>query len=211
MNQQALGLIETFGLVAAIEAADAAVKAANVLLLGYEKTRGGGMVLVKIRGDVGAVQAAVDAAVVAAERVSKVVSHHVIPRPHEGMDPMIANIDRPAPQPPPGPPPPRGPVPSAPAAPPAPASVEVLPVVKESVAPAVTISREPVAAESGVLPVTPAEPAPGRTPTLEPLPVALTRLEDEAVDDDCCNLCGDPACPRRKGQPRRMCMHYAAG
>ena len=93
MNQ-ALGLIETVGLVAAIEAADTAVKAANVVLLGYEKTRGNGMITVKITGDVGAVKAAVTAAVMAANRVNEVYSYHVIPRPHAEIDPLIARIDR---------------------------------------------------------------------------------------------------------------------
>ena len=77
----ALGMIETKGLVAAIEAADAMVKAANVTLIGKEHI-GGGLVTVMVRGDVGAVKAATDAGAVAAERVGEVVSVHVIPRPH---------------------------------------------------------------------------------------------------------------------------------
>ena len=77
----ALGMIETKGLVAAIEAADAMVKAANVTLVGKEHI-GGGLVTVMVRGDVGAVKAATDAGAVAAERVGEVVSVHVIARPH---------------------------------------------------------------------------------------------------------------------------------
>ena len=77
----ALGMIETKGLVGAIEAADAMVKAANVKVVGYEKV-GSGLVTVLIRGDVGAVKAATDAGAAAAERVGEVVSVHVIPRPH---------------------------------------------------------------------------------------------------------------------------------
>ena len=77
----ALGMIETKGLVAAIEAADAMVKAANVTLVGKEHI-GGGLVTVMVRGDVGAVKAATDAGAAAAERVGEVVSVHVIPRPH---------------------------------------------------------------------------------------------------------------------------------
>ena len=92
--KQALGLIETVGLAAAIEAADTAVKAANVKLLGYEKTRGNGMITVKITGDVGAVKAAVTAGVMAANRVNEVYSYHVIPRPHAEIDELIAKIDR---------------------------------------------------------------------------------------------------------------------
>jgi ethanolamine utilization protein EutM len=80
-NGEALGMIETHGLVAAIEAADAMVKAANVELIGSEKI-GSGLVTVMVRGDVGAVKAATDAGAQAAKRVGEVVSVHVIPRPH---------------------------------------------------------------------------------------------------------------------------------
>ena len=77
----ALGMVETKGLVGAIEAADAMVKAANVTLIGKE-TIGGGYVTVMVRGDVGAVKAATDAGAAAAKRVGELVSVHVIPRPH---------------------------------------------------------------------------------------------------------------------------------
>ena len=80
MVQEALGMIETVGLVGAIEASDAMVKAANVYHVGYEKT-GGGLVSVHVRGDVGAVKAAVDAGAAAARRVGELVAAHVIPRP----------------------------------------------------------------------------------------------------------------------------------
>ena len=81
MISDALGMVETKGLVSAIEAADAMVKAANVNLVGYEKI-GSGLVTVMVRGDVGAVKAAVEAGAVAARAVGEVVSLHVIPRPH---------------------------------------------------------------------------------------------------------------------------------
>lgn len=84
----ALGLIETKGLVGAIEAADAMTKAANVVLIGYEKI-GSGLVTVMVRGDVGAVKAAVDAGTSAANRVGEVVSTHVIPRPHGDVEKII--------------------------------------------------------------------------------------------------------------------------
>ena len=80
MSQEALGLVETRGLVGAIEAADAMAKAANVSLVGYEKI-GSGLVTVMVRGDVGAVKAATDAGAAAAPKVGEVVSVHVIPRP----------------------------------------------------------------------------------------------------------------------------------
>ena len=78
---EALGMVETKGLVAMVEAADAMVKSANVKLVGMEKI-GSGLVTVMVRGDVGAVKAATDAGAAAAKRVGEVVSVHVIPRPH---------------------------------------------------------------------------------------------------------------------------------
>lgn len=77
----AIGMIETKGLVASIEAADAMVKAANVTLIGKEKV-GGGLITILIRGDVGAVKAATEAGAEAAKRVGELISVHVIPRPH---------------------------------------------------------------------------------------------------------------------------------
>jgi len=90
--QQALGLIETRGLVPAIEAADAMVKAAKVKFLSRQKVKGG-LVAIMVAGDVGAVKAAVDAGTAAGKRVGTVVSSHVIPRPHNDIDAMIP--DRP--------------------------------------------------------------------------------------------------------------------
>ena len=81
----ALGTIETKGLVAAVEAADAMVKAANVTLVGKELV-GGGLVTVMVRGDVGAVKAATDAGAAAADRVGELISVHVIPRPHSEVE-----------------------------------------------------------------------------------------------------------------------------
>jgi ethanolamine utilization protein EutM len=86
--QQALGMIETRGLVGAIEAADAMVKAARVRFLGRQKVKGG-LVAVMVAGDVGAVKAAVDAGAAAGKRLGTVVSAHVIPRPHNDIDGMI--------------------------------------------------------------------------------------------------------------------------
>lgn len=91
----ALGMIETKGLVGAVEAADAMLKAANVTLVGKEKV-GGGLVTVLVRGDVGAVKAATDAGAAAAERVGELVSIHVIPRPHgevESILPTVHSVD----------------------------------------------------------------------------------------------------------------------
>ena len=92
MNSEALGMIETKGLVGSIEAADAMVKAANVTLIGKEKI-GSGLVTVMVRGDVGAVKAAVDAGAAAADKVGQIVSVHVIPRPHEEVEGILPTLD----------------------------------------------------------------------------------------------------------------------
>lgn len=85
---EALGMIETKGLVGAIEAADAMTKSANVTLIGYEKI-GSGLVTVMVRGDVGAVKASVDAGAAAAQKVGEIVSQHVIPRPHTDVERIL--------------------------------------------------------------------------------------------------------------------------
>lgn len=105
---EALGLIETKGLIAAIEAADAMVKTANVVLVGHEFI-GAGLVTVLVRGDVGAVKAATDAGALAARRVGELVSVHVIPRPDAEVETIL-------PQPAPGPVTGGAPAPGGPAA-----------------------------------------------------------------------------------------------
>lgn len=90
MEAEALGMIETRGLVAAIEAADAMVKAANVRLIGKEKV-GSGLVTVMIKGDVGAVKAATEAGATAAKRIGEVLSVHVIARPHNDVEGILPN------------------------------------------------------------------------------------------------------------------------
>ena len=88
MAVEALGMVETRGLVAAIEAADAMVKAANVQLIGTERI-GSGLVTVMVRGDVGAVQAATDAGAQAGAKLGELVSVHVIPRPHGDVEKIL--------------------------------------------------------------------------------------------------------------------------
>ena len=88
---EALGMIETRGLVAAIEAADAMVKAANVTLIGSEKI-GSGLVSVMVRGDVGAVKAAVESGGAAAARLGEVIATHVIPRPHGDVNKLLPTL-----------------------------------------------------------------------------------------------------------------------
>ena len=91
MVQQALGMVETRGLVAAIEAADAMLKSANVVLVGTEKI-GSGLVSVMVRGDVGAVKSAVEAGAANASRLGELVATHVIPRPHGDVEKVLPAI-----------------------------------------------------------------------------------------------------------------------
>lgn len=91
MTQQALGMVETRGLVAAIEAADAMLKAANVEMVGTEKI-GSGLVSVMVRGDVGAVKAAVEAGSSSASRLGELVATHVIPRPHTDVEKILPSM-----------------------------------------------------------------------------------------------------------------------
>ncbi len=91
VTMTALGMVETKGLVGAIEAADAMVKAANVNLIGKEQI-GSGLVTVMVRGDVGAVKAATDAGASAAARVGELVSVHVIPRPHNEVELILPKV-----------------------------------------------------------------------------------------------------------------------
>jgi len=202
---QALGLIETVGLAAAIVAADAMVKTANVELAGYELALGGGMVLVKIRGDVGAVMASVSAGSAAASRVGKVVAAHVIPRFHHEAEPLVNSKET------------RGCTQAAETlitskektistngeVPNLPAAVEetgmIVPFVENTVeavdekAAAVSPEKEVDRTDDGV-PLAEVEEAPG----------------DTGTGDHVCNLCRDPECPRRKGDPHVLCLHYGS-
>ncbi len=90
--KEALGLVETRGFVGAIEAADSMVKAANVKIVGKEKT-GSGLVTIMVRGDVGAVKAAIEAGGEAARRVGELVSVHIIPRPHEDVEMLLEKTE----------------------------------------------------------------------------------------------------------------------
>ena len=91
MAQEALGMIETRGLIAAIEAADAMCKAANVTLVGTEKI-GSGLVTIMVRGDVGAVKSAVEAGAGSAARLGELVATHVIPRPHTDVEVILPKV-----------------------------------------------------------------------------------------------------------------------
>ncbi|WP_432403195.1 BMC domain-containing protein [Wukongibacter sp. M2B1] len=209
MSKLALGIIETIGLAAAVEAGDTAVKSANVKLIGYELSKGGGMVTVKIEGYVGAVKAAVEAGCIAAEKVSKVWSKKVIPRPHKDLEKMIIteetvglvkeNQEK--------------------------ESEEVSQIEKQQDA------KEPEKiekllhkemkeiVESKV--VEAIDDSEGIKETISKeqsqkkvvSEVEVTKLENESVKEhkrntDICNLCGNPKCPRKKGEPRKLCINY---
>ncbi len=167
MVKKAIGLIETIGLVAAVEAADAAVKAANIELLGYELTRGGGMVVVKLLGDVGAVKAAVDAGAGAAGKVGTVWATHVIPRPHQELAGMVESRE----------------------------------TVGRKTQPPITVVNEPPGPETAKV-----NEAEAETAMLPETDAAANPIEKP--NSDLCNLCGDPACPRKKGDPKVTCRHY---
>ena len=211
MSRLALGLIETVGLAAAIEAADTAVKSANVILLGYELTKGDGMVLVKLAGDVGAVKAAVEAAVIAASNVSKVVSKQIIPRPHDEIEKLIYSKET--------------------------VGLEQKEECKQE--PLVeAVENEQVFEESNAELVEPekknlneeveAEESPSKDiETQEIEEEVSTAVEPEISEDEkkkesldstleksprkaTCNLCHDPECIRRKGDVRSICLHYSS-
>lgn len=203
MSQRSLGLIETYGLLPAVEAADAAVKSANVDLVGYEFAKGSGMTVVKVEGDVGAVKAAIAAAEMAASKVGRVAATRVIPRPAVGLETMVRNGDTkgytppepPAPTSPdesgPEPDPDGGETPEqeAPASEPAEVTTQEptpAPVVVEEVQPEPVPVEEPAPAEE-VQP-TPAEPEVVVVAEPEPAPVeeiqpAPAETEAEAVSE----------------------------
>ena len=168
MNQQAFGFIEVVGLVAAMEAADAAVKAAHIELVGYELAKGGGMTVVKVRGDVGAVKAGVQAALTAAGKVNRIVATHVIPRPHSQMPCILLSAD----------------------------------TVGRTAAPKEWVQEVRDEAPPDL------EPAAAEVVAIAEAAVEVPAIPAEKNPAEICNLCNDPACPRKKGEPRTTCLHY---
>jgi ethanolamine utilization protein EutM len=184
MFRNALGLIEVVGLAAGIEAADAAVKAANVDLVGYELSKGGGMVVIKIYGDVGAVKAAIEAAAASASRVSKVVASHVIPRPGEGLERLIANRDTVG-------------------------FSEGQQAKDNKSGKEDEPGREKAGGQESPNQETAAERDAFDKPETLPEQVKEAGGKSEAKrPNELCNLCKDPVCPRRKGDPKVTCIHY---
>ncbi len=178
MINNALGLIEVVGKLAALEAADVALKAANVTLLGVENATGA-LITVKLTGDVGAVKAAVDAARMAASRVGKVIATQVLPRPAQGIYPLLT------------------------AEPSVMAAEE--PVSQECAGEALS----PVeVTEPAVVPVPEADGPPEEVAEEEQEAAYLSaETEAEADSRATCNICHDPVCPREKGQSVKLCIH----
>lgn len=194
---EALGLIETVGLVPAIEAADAAVKAANVRLVGYELAKGSGLTTVKIKGDVGAVKAAVEAGKAAALKVGKVYAVHVIPRPDRQLGiivegekktgswmPVIKEKEQ------------RGGENSEP-------EIEVVEKEEEKIE---ELAEEVV--EEKIEEETKSENKEETEEIVEEAERVEGDNDNEKEKEYTCNLCKDPACPRKKGEPRTQCIHY---
>lgn len=245
MAGYALGLIETVGLTAAIEAADTALKSADVMLVGYEMARGGGLVTVKFLGEVSAVQAAVESGCAAASKVHKVKSNLVIARPHEDLEQMIRTIDN------------KGKRKTAEGAhidekttPVETAAQEVAEAVRATKAADISSEVQAEAEDEESVRESEAEPKlPEDGAAIEKRePEAVTEQMDTTIEggytkdelptpkeqaagtdvsatvsdgeakhrtageeektDSVCNLCHDPACPRRKGGPRSACLHY---
>lgn len=200
MARNALGLIEVVGMTAAIVAADTAVKSANVRLLGYENSKGGGMITVKFEGDVGAVKAALDAASAEAAKVNRIVSKHMIPRPSDEIEKMTnpkrkASMDK---------------------------RTESLNEVEKNKEVAVSVETTNQVVEGGpVLEEEKTHRSEEQEILIEPVveeqaekkPVEQDEHVDsllEVDDQEICNICKDPKCTRRKGEARTMCIHYHA-
>ena len=204
MSQLAIGIIETIGLAAAIEAADVCLKSANVSLIGYELTRGNGMTVVKIEGNVGAVKAAIEAASVAVNKVSKVYSQKVIPRPSDSIEFLVRNENT--------------------------VGYENLNIISDEVEEIeeekhITniedvikedINKEKESIENEIEIEAEAKISQNDESILEDDKEEVESESDyiELKDDSnlensyTCNLCKDPKCPRVKGDLRSECIHY---
>ena len=189
MSRYSLGLIEVVGLTAAIEAADACLKSANVKLLGVENATGA-MLTVKVYGDVGAVRAAVDAGRTRAAQIGRVVSAHVIARPADDTRIFVESSEK-----------------SRAEAAKAPEQVcgsEVLP--DETEAESSEQEQAEVLTENAHQELSPEQESLNEESEPENVPES-----PESESGATCNVCGDPACPREKGQPVKLCIHHKKG
>lgn len=165
MSKNALGFIETIGMAAAIEAADTATKSANVKLIGYELTKGYGMVTIKIEGDVSAVTSAINAAKISASSVNKVCSTLVIPRPSTSVEKIIKNK-------------------------------EEVKSTKEQLKEELEKEEEVKIEEVKYIDWEEVEQENNK------------EILKENIEEELCNICHDPKCNRKKGQPRTWCIHH---
>jgi ethanolamine utilization protein EutM len=202
LARNALGLIEVVGMTAAIVAADTAVKSANVRLLGYENSKGGGMITVKFEGDVGAVKAALEAASTAASRVNRIVSKHLIPRPSDEIEKMTNPKSK--------------------------VSKEMATESEKEAEVAVSVENiekvieeeqeltkeEEVQEEESPVEVVMEEQPEKKSVEQDDQGNVSTNEDDDPLleenDQEICNICKDPKCTRRKGEARTMCIHYHA-
>ena len=202
MARNALGLIEVVGMTAAIVAADTAVKSANVRLLGYENSKGGGMITVKFEGDVGAVKAALEAASTAASGVNRIVSKHLIPRPSDEIEKMTNPKSKVS----------KEMATEAEKEAEVAVSVENIEKVVEEEQ-VLTIGKE-VQEEESLVEVVMEEQSEKKSVEQDDQGNVSTNEDDdpllEANDQEICNICKDPKCTRRKGEARTMCIHYHA-
>jgi microcompartment protein CcmL/EutN len=210
MSQKALGMIETIGILAAYEAADVALKSANVKLVGYEISRGG-LIVIKFTGDVSAVRSAVDAGKAAASRLSKVWASHVIARPAEQIEKMINSEDTINNK--------SNEVEETEEA----EETEDLTETEAEVDEVDELTEESDDLNSKTEEAEEAEEAEDLTEAEADEDNELTEESDdlnseskaveeieseEKKEEDICNLCGDPACPRVKGDLHTDCIHY---
>jgi len=207
MSQKALGMIETIGILAAYEAADVALKSANVKLVGYEISRGG-LIVIKFTGDVSAVRSAVDAGKAAASRLSKVWASHVIARPAEQIEKMINSEDTINNK--------SNEVEETEEA----EETEDLTETEAEVDEVDELTEESddlnskteEAEEAEDLTEAEADEDNELTEESDDLNSESKAVEEieseEKKEEDICNLCGDPACPRVKGDLHTDCIHY---
>jgi microcompartment protein CcmL/EutN len=205
VKTEALGLIETKGLIPAVEAADAALKAADVRLLGYELAKGQGLTTIKLEGSVSAVKAAVAAASAAASRVGVVAAVHVIPRPHEQLciftEDKSGEIQK-----------------TTPAVVPAGWEAEYEKCgenendAKEATRRNLEVKEESKCDSDGnELESHKDERMNDEQRNIQEEDVQeeiQNKIGEENEQTATCNLCRDPKCPRKKGEPRSLCIHY---
>ena len=180
MSKLTLGIIEVAGLTAAVVAADTCVKSANVSLVGYEFSKGSGMTIIKVEGNVGAVTAAINSAIASVEKMSKVISYKVIARPSEAIELFVRNKDTVGYTP----------------------IVEVVEPIEEAVDLHEVVDLQEVS--EPIVIETLQDEIEKKVDEVVITKQQTLDLEDVVT----CNVCDDPMCTRKKGELRSLCMHY---